>query len=239
MNPQFGRSQRKAFPKKKRNNRSRRAVIDGIVAEPNSYWVIPRRVGLGAPDRLYTSLRFWKSLTFNLSVNGQAGARLIPTNAFDVDPTLGSTSMPFFSELAAIYGRYRVTTSKAKFEIVNSSNITPVEAILIPLNTDPGPTPTAPNVISWRANPYGKSKMTGLTGSPTTVITNSISTEKIFGSKMVYYDDAFQSVVTTGPTNNFYWEFAVFSFAAIPTLIYANIACDVGIEFFDRTWELA
>lgn len=238
MEPRFGRSQKLAIPKRGRRQQQR-VQTDGIDAEMNALQRLPKQVGLFLPDRYYTKLRFWKSVTYNVSVNGQASARLSPSNAFDVDPSLGSTSMPGFAELSAIYSRYRVTSSSAKFELVNPSSLTPIEVILIPLNADPGPTPTATNVISWRSNTYAKSKMSPLLGGPSTVVNNRMSTEKIFGSKMTYFDDAFQSLVTTSPTNNWFWAYAIFVFTPIAPLIYANISCDIGIEFFDRTTQIA
>jgi hypothetical protein len=42
-------------------------------------------------------------------------------------------------------------------------------------------------------------------GGPKTVIEQKMSTERIFGSKAVYFDDNFSSFVTGSPVNNWYW----------------------------------
>jgi hypothetical protein len=195
---------------------------------------IPKSVGLVLPDRYYTSLRYWTNAQVNLSATRIQGGRYIPTNAFDVDPAFGSTAMPGFSELAAIYGQYRVLRSKFKVQVANPSTTIPMQIIVVPLNYDPGASPSAPTVVGWKGNPRAVSRTTALAGGPIATLVNEMSTEKINGSKAVYFDDSFASLVSTGPVNNWFWALGFSASAVIAATVYYDVTVDVGIEFFAR-----
>jgi hypothetical protein len=219
-------------PKKSLRNKQEDDTLPGMVK--NSLQVIPRQVGLILPDRYFTRLRYWTNASTNLSATPIQGLRMTPTNAYDVNPALGSTSMAGFAELAALYGQYRVTCSRIKIQLVNPSTSIPIEAIIIPLNYDPGASPSTATVVAWKENPYSKSKMTPLVGGPATTLICDMSTEKINGSKMVYFDDSFAALVTTGPVNNWFWGIGFAAPAVIATLVYFDLTVDLGIEFFGR-----
>jgi len=240
--------------KMKKNNKNRRSTqpksvsivsrgtqvrsADGMNVQPNAMLTIPKSVGLIIPDRLYTGLRFGGTGTNTIPAG--AGTfitrRFRPSAAFDIDPLLGSTATPGFAELAALYQYYRVTCSRIFLRSANPSTSTGVEVLLLPLNVDPGATPSLATIQGWEGTPYCKRGFIGMLGSPPAVLSNEISTEKIFGSKMVSFDDAFASAVTTVPTNNWYWAFAYtvpFTLASPIALSY-QIDIELGIEFFSR-----
>jgi len=207
----------------------------------NSLLTLPQGVGLSGilPDRFITRLRYWKQGSDSLAVTAFATHRYRPSSAFDVDPTVGGTSMAGFTELATLYGSYRVTFSRAKLEVINPSVLTPFEAMLAPVNVDPGASPSGAYSFALREQPYCVSKSVPLAGGPMAVLTNSMSTEKIYGTEMIYTDDNFSSLVTTSPVNNWFWVLSFNTANLIPTnSIQWTLTVDVTVEFFDRLFLL-
>jgi len=202
---------------------------------PNAMQRLPRSpTGLILPDRYRTTLRYWKSVSFNLAAVTQASVRFAPSNAFDIDPVIASTAMSGFDELAGLYQRYRVLSSTIEVETINPSTLYPVLTFVTPVNNDPGASPSATILQSMRENAYSVSKTCGLAGGPITLVANKMSTEKIFGSKMSLFDDAFQSLVTTSPTNNWWWVIVAYSPQFITNSVQSIITIEVDVEFFDR-----
>lgn len=185
------------------------------------------------PDKITTNLRFWKAFAVNLSATNYAGVRFMPSAALAPDP-LTSDDPKGFAQLAAIYSSYRVHSSTAKLEVVNPSNVTPVQVCLLPVNLDPGASPSASSVASSLEQPYAKRKMSSLIGGPLTTISSSMSTERIFGSSMVRTDDNFAALVNTIPVNNWYWYITFYSLAVIPGGIVAHFFIDMNLTFYDR-----
>jgi hypothetical protein len=192
------------------------------------------------PDRLYTKLVFSGSNTLTvLAASNTAALRYRPSSAFDVDPLIGGTSMPGFTELGNIYATYRVTSSRIKISAVlgtTSPAGTPT-LVVVPLTVDPSGTPSAATVQSWAGNPYSKFMLLPTNGSEVTTIISEMSTEKIFGSKEVYYDSNFSSVVTASPATNWFWGVGLNispSVAANVTVAYL-FKLEIGLEFYDRS----
>jgi hypothetical protein len=196
--------------------------------------MVPKQVGLIVPDRFLTRLKYWKSITISLAAANAGSVRFSPSNAFDVDPLLGSTSMSGFAEFAAFYGTYRALVSSIKVEVTNPSTTSILDAVVVPLNLDPGATPPTNTVLHWQEQPYAVQRSVALLGSPLCTLNCEMSTERIYGSDMVYYDDNFAALVTTSPTNNWWWAIGLYSLAVIPTAIPININIEVGVEFYDR-----
>lgn len=198
---------------------------------------IPRSVGFVVPDRMRTSLRYWKAVTVSLGVTNTGGHRWQPSAAFDIDPLIGGTTMTGYAEMAAIYRSYRVKTSRIVAEFSNPSTITPVMCTVVPLNTDPGSSPPTAEVLTAREQPYAKSKTSTLAGGPLVRLVSSMSTRKIYGNPMTDYDDNFASLVTTVPNNNWFWFVSVYALALIPTNpISINVLIEIDVEFYDRAF---
>lgn len=185
------------------------------------------------PDKINCKLRFWKAIAINLSATTTAGVRFQPTAALSPDPL--TTDLPKgFTEWANFYNSYRVHSSSCKVEVVNPSNVTPVQVTLLPLNLDPGASPAASVVVGSSEQPYAKRKMTSLVGGPLTMITNRMTTQKIFGSKMVATDDNFASITSSIPVNNWFWFITFYALAVIPGGIVCHCFIDIDIDFYDR-----
>jgi hypothetical protein len=184
-----------------------------------------------------TTLSFFAAPSFAPIVGASSYSyRYQPTGAQDVDPALGGITMPGFDEFALVYASYRVLGSRIKCKLSGIST-TPVTVIVVPLNADPGATPTVATIISWRGQPYAISKLTGSAGSPAIEIENSMTTAKMFGSNMVLSDDNFAALVSTVPVNNWFWAIGIyqnFVFAAQP--VVSDIQILVDVQFYDRKY---
>jgi len=189
------------------------------------------------PDRQYTLLKFnGYGRALVPTVTGNIGLRFRPSSAFDVDPLLGSTATPGFAEWAAFYNNYRVTSSRIRISFSNTSSTQGVLVVVCPLNVDPGASPGVVVVNSWIDHPYQQHRIVGTAGSPPTTMHVEMSTEKIFGSKMIYMDDNFQALVTTNPVNNWYWALGFIS-SVIPGAPFGVdylVDIEMGVEFFSR-----
>ena len=71
-------------------------------------------------------------------------------------------------------------------------------------------------------------------GGPLTRIENRMSTEKIFGSPMVKYDDNFAALVNAVPVNNWFWVVTFYVLSPTTKSIVCNFYCEVDVEFYDR-----
>lgn len=226
----------KRTKKTKQNKRSQRNQTDGWNVQGNSKLSLPRQVTSIISDRLMTRLTYKGMQNLQIALgNVHVARRWQPSAAYDVDPLLGSTTMVGFSEMALLYGNYRVVRSHVLFRVCNTST-QPIEMILIPLNTDPGSTPTLATVDSWVNNAYGKVKLVPAIGAPPVTIKHSMSTEKIYGSKMVYFDDNFAALVNAIPVNNWYWALALRAPAAVTVAQTFVIEIDffMDVEFYSR-----
>jgi len=186
------------------------------------------------PDRLRTTLSWWKMLAFDLSSTGRAAVRFHGSGAFP-DPT--STQIPAgYAELVAFYSSYRITASRCKIEYVNTSTDSVVQLVLLPTNLDPTASPSADYIVSSSLQPYAKTKMASTQGGPVTRINSSMTTQRIYGNKMTKFDDNFAATVSVNPVNMWFWVLTLYSLVSIPSdtpfLVRVNI--DFDIEFYDR-----
>jgi hypothetical protein len=100
---------------------------------------------------------------------------------------------------------------------------------------DPGSTPLLATVNSWSNNPYGKVKLVPPSGEVVS-IGHKISTEKIYGSKMVYFDDNFASSTSNVPVNNWFWAVAVITGTSPATnqVCLVEVDIEMDVEFYSR-----
>ncbi len=213
---------------KQKAKKSQLAIVDGVSSRKNDLLTIPKSAGLIVSDRIFTKLEFWSQKIIPIAASTSAGVRYTPSSAYDIDPLVGSAAMPGFAEMAALFAQYRVTVSDIEVMLVNPLNTYGADILVGPLNVDPGASATDAFIVSCASNPYFALASCGCVGSPPARVTASMSTEKIYGSKMVYSDDNFSSATNTSPNNNWYWFVAV----SVSATISLRIRC--GVEFFDR-----
>lgn len=216
---------------------------DGNLEISNAFQRLPRTKlsndMLGMPDRYITRLRFVGLGNLTIPTTSTvAGGRYRPSAAYDIDPLIASTSTAYFAEFAAIYNSYRVNSSTLRVKATNQVNTSGqgIIVVIVPLLEDPGASPTASVVGSWLEQPYSKKSMVGTAGSPAVNIEQTMSTEKIFGTKAVYFDDGHSSLVTTNPSLNWYWAIgAICATAPVSALIVNTyLEIEIEVEFFQR-----
>lgn len=221
--------------RRKRRGAKRRAA-PGRQQFPRSTMRVQRnpmqRIG---PDELDITL------TYPLIVAGGSGtnqyqARWNPNAAYDVDPTLGSTSTPGFSEEAALYSHYRVVSSFVNFTFTNKSTSAGMVYVTWS-NGDPGTTasnvfPSNPNTISRGFAPLG-------TTGAQKKIHSRMNFASLLGQNVIDTSQDFQAAVNAVPTDLFWVAIGAFpnsgNFSA-NVEIYGLIT--MHIRFFSRKYNL-
>jgi len=179
---------------------------------------------------------FSSGFNLNLTATTNASVRFRPTGLFDVDPLVGGSNLAGFLELAALYSHYRVLSSKIDIRCSNASTSDFVIFRLGPLNADPGVTPSAAFFLALSEQPYVKTGVCSMIGAPPLNMVNTMSTEKIFGSRSSLFDDNFEALTTAVPNNNWYWIVAASALRTIAQNVdvFMTITCDT--EFYGRTY---
>lgn len=157
-----------------------------------SVWHIPK--WLGFPDQLRTDLRYIIPLS-QLTGGGTTNSFKFTSNAYDVDSALGSTAMAGFSELAAVYSRFRTLGVKYHFQIENQEAF-PVQTIYGGMTTSLGSTAVGAN---YAGNKYMHTNvLSAINGSrSTSTYTGSVRMNYLFGSNQALYDDLFTGSTTS------------------------------------------
>jgi hypothetical protein len=220
----------------KRTTKQNPQLTDGIQGTRKNFLLtVPPQI-FTLPDRIAVRLSYKGFTSFVIST-GQAhfARRWQPSAAYDIDPILGSTSTVGYAEWAAFYSNYRVNSSTLVARFANTAD-TPCQGIIIPLNADPGSSPSLAVVNEWQNNPYGVVKLIPSTGAPCVTCQRTMSTEKIYGSKMVWFDDNFASLTNNTPVNNWYWGVGVVTPGTQPSnyTVYVEVDITIDVEFYTR-----
>jgi len=116
---------------------------------------------------------------------------MIPTYLYDIDPALGSTNMPFFTELAGIYRRYRLVKCKMVLSFANRETF-PVVVYIVPDNSDPGNNSATP--ATFFSNPLCKKMVIGGTsGNNRGTLRHSFTVAQFAGSVDAHLDDQYSA----------------------------------------------
>jgi len=173
--------------------------------------IVPNKFRI-MPPSLVTKLVFMSTLHSPLNNAGAtfASIRFRPSSAFDVDPALGGTSMPGFNELAGIYGRYRCLRFKLDLTAVNNEDF-PLNVTAFVSNFDLGANYS--QVQSQFGNSYERHKFLSPKGGMdrARLLTPYWRIEDIIGSEAPLLADAYDSTISTSPTNNTYINIGIWT----------------------------
>jgi len=163
-----------------------------------------------------------------------ANVRLRPTNAYDIDPSAGSTIVPGFNELAAIYSTYRVNSFRQSTTFVNLEAF-PVTVYLGLANLDPTANTTLyQNYLSSRRT---RREMVGIaaSGSSHRTLVMGGSYAGFGGVPNSGVLDYTSAAVTTGPLNNIWTIAGVVSQggAVLVNGVMTTQTVDFNITFFE------
>jgi len=139
------------------------------------------------PSTYVTNLKYIVQDTVT-NVGGVRASISFRTEAYDVDPALGSTAMPGFAELGALYARYRALRMTYKFSVANQEafSITTIHGF------SNSSIASGSLSIGYAGNPLFNSGMLGpLTGQGRATYRQSASVVAVAGSQQPLFDDLY------------------------------------------------
>lgn len=160
---------------------------------------------------------------------------LVPSYVYDVDPAVGSTAVPGFTELAAIYRNYRMRSFRYWAQFANLDNNTAIQCCCCPSNIA-----LTNNMAGWqaifsnlRSNHALAATSTG--NSLSAPLTGGCSIEDFSGVKWTGQLDAYCGPTSgsSAPVN------AVYLFIGATTLgtptfgATVDVVLDLEVEFFE------
>jgi len=228
---------RRVYPRRKRpfrrNNRRRGKYRK--MGRPSK--MVVRSPGVIAADRMFVKLVYndWTNNTLFSALTNVNGYRYRWNSAFDVDPLLGGTIIPGFTELAALYGAYRVRACSITVDFVNKENYA-ITVGIIPLTVDPGPGITLAVAHGFVANPYCRTfVLAGLNGQNRVRLKNYISTWKLVGDVSAKSDVTYASSTGMNPTTQLY--FCVFAYTTDQTIWTAGVTFNARLKLYTEMYN--
>lgn len=178
-------------------------------------------------------LRFQKTANVNNAGVSHANVRFSPTYTYDVDPILGSTAVPGFSELTAIYRWYRVRRVRYKVSIVNTETF-PIVACTCPVNFDPAA--NTPNFQNYNSSRRAKTKVLSIAGGmDRAVLSGQFSIADFGGAAEILLPDVYGGTGSASPAN-LIWLFVGINTVAGGALVGGatfDIDLDIELDFFE------
>lgn len=179
------------------------------------------------PDQYMCKLKYNQRVVLTCTT-GTMGTNVFRGNSlYDPDLTGIGQQPNGYDQLSGLYQKVRVTGSKVKVRNISqgSTNATSqYDLVLVPLVEAPSWS-TIEDAIS---TPYSRSIMVGNSNTEPKVISNFISTKKIFGEKVVD-DDDFAHDSASNPADQFYWYL---SGQAIDRSSTVSVICEVSITYY-------
>lgn len=210
----------------------RRKPEQGVFTDDNSYQLtVPRRYRI-VPPAFVTNLVFQSTAHSPLNNAGltYASVRFRPTSAYDVDPSLGGTSMPGFNELAGLYGKYRVLRWRTEVTAVNLELDNAMNFIVFHSNFDLGNNYS--QVQSQFGNSFSKYKFLSPKGGAdrATIRTPWMSARSLVGTDSVYFDDDYSANVNASPINNSYVNIGIWTGNSVNLALGVNVQIVITAE---------
>jgi hypothetical protein len=191
------------------------------------------------PTQFNTTLKYLIDTVVTNVGNTQASVRY-RNEAFDVDPSLGSTAMPGFAEFANFYQRFRVLRLAYKFSCANQ------EAFSLTLIHGFSVNSIASGSLNlqYAGNPMFQSSIVGpATGMNTKIFKGSRSIVDISGTKQALYDDLYSGSTTSATVSangTVYCNLGVIApvvLTALGVLLTAEVT--LTIQFYRPTFLLS
>jgi len=154
--------------------------------------------------------------------------RWTPNAPYDVDPTLGSTSTPGFSEWAGFYSYVRCEKYEIEATVVNLDT-SALDVYFVHSNTDPGTVGT--NYQQYATAAFGKT--IGLSpkgGMDRATYRQKVNVGALVGGVDVSTDDSFRALTSTTPADLVYFGIGA------QTMTGGNMVTGLGYTFNIRMW---
>jgi len=185
------------------------------------------------PSRYRTRLTYNDFVTMSNAGAVFANVRYEPTYAYDVSPAVGSTAMPFFTEIGACYRLYRVDRAKIVCTFANKDAATSAVCYVCPVNFDPSNNTTLyENYISNRRS---RSRLVGpINGSGTCRLANHFAVDEFSGVKWSGQVDNYTGTISgTAPTNNVWFIIGIHTDANMTLGVTVNLVITIELDFFE------
>jgi len=185
------------------------------------------------PDRLRTTLRFSEVDVINNAGFINANIRHRPTCAYDINPALGSTAMPGFTELGGMYRFYRVNKWVSTARWSNNETF-PVQAYIAAVNFDPTVNTAAfGQYLSSRTSK--KAFLGPLTGYSVATLQLPVSVASFGGSQTStkQIDSYCGTTAGTIPTNLIWLIIGVLGGPVLVNGVSVVIDHDIDVDFFE------
>jgi len=191
------------------------------------------------PARMETRLTYQKTVAVANAGFTYANVRFTPTSAYDVDPTLGSTAMPGFSELSGIYRFYRVRSFVCRARFSNLDSATTGTVYICPTNIDPGAnaSPNQPYISNRRARTDIIGPLNGNGVSKALVV--KAGPDTYGGVVWTGQLDSYCAGVASTPTNNIYVAAGFQANTAMTSGVNLDISITIRLEFFELSSPVA
>jgi len=228
LTPNRRRGPRKGTHRKKARNVSSRSDRLVILTEPGRY----------CPDRLIVPLMF-TDITLTRGVTGSSNASnwSLRSSAYDPDPVLGTGAIPGFTELANLYGAYRVRQMKVDWEVVNRGDFNGKVLCLWPSLAFNAANSLAGNdILEYSSNPRGVSAVVDLSGGMSRARLTLVTSLLDFAGPNGFTDLTWSGTTSGNPAAMWYLNFAT----TIPTGFFqatgitSRVRVTYVTEFFER-----
>jgi len=182
------------------------------------------------PSMIKTRLR--QNFLFTLTGATVVCRRYNPNAVYQPEVGGATATVPGFSELAALYGFYRVFGYSYKAECTNLEAF-PVTAIVLNSNNDPG---TSAGVIQAANDLCAVKVLSSKGGMDRAIMSGKYTVARVLGSNAVATADSYRSLITGVPADIAWLGIAAQSNTGTSLTLGMNVLLDLTmyVEFYDR-----
>lgn len=188
---------------------------------------------VGCPDKVVVKLKYPVLKLINSLATASSSVRFYTNGVYDVDPTLGSTSTPYFAEWTQMYSYYRVLKYKLEIHATNNEAQT-ANIFIVHSNTDPGT--TGIGYLQYANASYNRiTSLAASTAQYSKQITSALSPMRIVGDRAVRTEQNFWGSSTSNPVDSTYVGIgASINSGNLTNGVYISGFLEFEVEFFDR-----
>jgi len=187
----------------------------------------------GTPAKVRVTLKYFQSTAYAPAAGTTVFNAFRGNGPYDPDAT-GTGSQPVnYDDWAIFYNRYRVISSRIEWNFQPASNADFL-CVCYPTNANSSlaaASAACQPLAKWRA---GWSSLGFVDGKDGFRISQKATTKAILGED---FGDRFESLVSTTPSDQWYWMVQVASIGSSTPSGIVNVLIHYDVEFFDRNSE--